>query len=282
MRTALAFGLFLLVGVFGVARRALADAGDTPLSTRLEQIRDDPALSNDPAVLDGLASLASAAPDTSIRADARLVVAEAWLGRLHRKDDALGMLRLVADDPAADLLTARLAEREILDTLIAQGRIVRAASEVRAHEAQVDTKFAKQVRKLERRLWLRAASLGEILLFALLVTVALVRAKRRHALRAALDALRGFAPAAAAFAAFVGIVGGTLASQFERGNAAPFLLLGAAIAPLLLLGRAWSAVGAADGPARVGRGIVCAASTLAAAFMLLEYCSPMVLEGFGL
>jgi hypothetical protein len=282
MRTALALGLFLLVGVFGVARPALADAGDTPLSTRLEQIRNDPALSNDPAVLDGLAAQASAAPDTLIRADARLVVAEAWLGRLHRKDDALGMLRLVADDPVADSLTARLAEREIVDTLIAQGRIVRAASEVRAHEGQVDPKFATQVRKLERRLWLRVASLGEILLFALLVTVALVRARRRHALRAAFDALRGFAPAAAAFAAFVGFVGGTLASQFERGNAAPFLLLGAAVAPLLLLGRVWSAVGAAGGPARVGRGIVCAASTLAAAFMLLEYCSPMYLEGFGL
>src|SRR5580698_8254729 len=210
MRTALALGLFLLVGVFGVARPALADAGDTPLSIRLAQIRNDPALSNDPAVLDGLASLASASPDTSIRADARLVVAEAWLGRLHRKDDALGMLRLVADDPAADSLTARLAEREILDTLIGEGHILAAASEVRAHESQVDARFVKRVRKLERRIWLRTMAVGELVVFALLVTLALVRAKHRRALPDAFDALRGFAPAAASFAAFVGIVGGSL------------------------------------------------------------------------
>ncbi len=282
MRTALALGLFLQVGVFGLPSPALADAGDAPLSTRLEQIRNDPELSSNPAVLEDLAAQASAAPATSVRGDARLVVAEAWLGRLHRQADALAMLRQVADDPAADLLTARLAEREIVDTLIAQGHIMGAASEVRAHESQVDARFAKQVRKLERRLWLRAAALGEIFLFALLTTLALVRAQRQRVLVLALDALRSFAPSAVAFAAFVGIVGGTLASQFEKGNAAPFLLLGAAGAPLVLLGRAWSAVGAADAPARVGRGIVCAASTLAAAFVLLEYCSPMYLEGFGL
>jgi|HubBroStandDraft_1064217.scaffolds.fasta_scaffold03891_4 hypothetical protein len=282
MRTALALGLFLRVGVFGLASPALADARAAPLATRLEQIRNDPELSSDPAVLEDLAAQASAAPATSVRADARLVVAEAWLGRLHRRADALGMLRQVADDPAADALTARLAEREIVDTLMAQGRIVGAASEVRAHESQVDARFAKQVRKLERRLWLRAAALGVIVLFAVLATLALVRAQRRRVLDVALGALRSFAPAAAAFAAFVGIVGGTLAAQFEKGNAAPFLLLGAAVAPLVLLGRAWSAVGAVHASARVGRGIICAASTLAAAFVVLESCSPMYLEGFGL
>jgi hypothetical protein len=282
MRTALTLGLFLQVGVLGLASPALADASGTPLSTRLEQIRNDPQLSNDPAVLEDLAAQASAAPATSVRADARLVVAEAWLGRLHRRADALGMLRQVADDPAADSLTARWAEREVVDTLIAQGHIVGAASEVRAHESLVDARFAQQVRRLERRLWLRAAALGVIVLFGVLATLALVRAQRRGGLDVALDALRTFAPAAFAFAAFVGIVGSTLASQFEKGHAAPFLLLGAAVAPLVLLGRAWSAVGAVHAPARAGRGIVCAASTLAAAFVILECCNPMYLEGFGL
>jgi hypothetical protein len=282
MRMALASGLLLLAGVFGLPSSALADVGDPLLSARLEQIRNDPALSSDPAVLEGLAAQAGAARATSVRAEARLVVAEAWLGRMQRKDDALGMLRLVADDPAADSLTARLAEREILDTLIGEGHILAAASEVRAHESQVDARFVKRVRKLERRIWLRTMAVGEIVVFALLVTLALVRAKHRRALPDAFDALRGFAPAAASFAAFVGIVGGSLASQFEAGNAAPFLLLGSAALPLLLLARAWSAVGAAAAPARVGRGIVCAASALAAAFVLLEYWSPTYLEGFGL
>ncbi len=282
MRTALALGLLLLAGGFGLPCSALADEGNPPLSTRLEQIRNDPSLSNDPAVLEALAAQASVAPATSVRAEARLVVAEAWLGRLHRKDDALEMLRQVAGDPAADALTARLAEREILDTWIAEGRVLAAARETRAHESLVDARFAKRMRKLERRFWLRAAALGEIVVFALLATLALVRAKRRHGLAPALDALRAFAPAAVSFAAFVGIVGGSLASQFETGNAAPFLLLGAAALPLLLLARAWSAVGTPAAAARVGRGMVCAASALATAFVLLEYWSPIYLEGFGL
>jgi hypothetical protein len=282
MRQALALGLLLMAGALGCPMPALADSGDEPLSARLEQVRNDRDLSNDGAVLEDLAAKANAAPTTPVRAEARMVVAEAWLRRLHRTDDGLEMLRRVADDPAADSLTARLAERDILDTLIAKGHIASAAREMRAHESQVDWRFAKQVRRLERRLWLRAAAFGELILFATLVALAFVRAKRRRLLGTAFDALRGFAPAVVAFSAFVGIGGGLLASQFEAGDGFPFLLLGAAVVPLVLLGRAWGAIGSAGAGARVGRGIVCAASTLAAAFVLLEFCSPMYLEGFGL
>ena len=282
MRPALALGLLLMAAALGCAMPALADSGDELLSARLSEVRNDPDLSNDGTALEDLAAQANAARATPVRAEARMVVAEAWLRRLHRIDDGLEMLRRVADDPAADALTASLAERDILDTLIAKGHIAAAAREVRAHESQVDWRFAKQVRKLERRLWLRAAALGELTLFAALVALAFVRSKRIHRLATTFDALRGFAPAAVAFSAFLGIGGGLLASQFEAGNGFPFFLLGAAVAPLLLLGRAWSAIGAAGAAARVGRGLVCATSTLAAAFVLLEFCSPMYLEGFGL
>lgn len=282
MRPAVALWLLLLGGLLSFSKAALADASGEPLSVRLEQIRNDPDLSNDPAVLERLAVQAGAAPGSSIRADARMVVAEAWLGRLHRTNDALALLRLVADDAAADSLTRRLAEREIVDTLVMQGRVQSAALELRAHESDVDARFARQIRRLERRLWLRVGAVAELVLFAALAALALLRAKRRSMLGAALDTLRGFAPTALASSAFVAIVGGTLASQFETGNAAPFLLLGAALAPLVLLGRAWSAVGSGSVLARVGRGTVCAASMLAAAFVLLGCCSPMYLESFGL
>jgi hypothetical protein len=282
MRPAVALGLLLLGGLLGGSKAALAEPSGEPLSVRLEQIRNDPDLSNDPAVLERLAVEASAAPGSCIRADARMVVAEAWRGRLHRTNDALAMLRLVADDAAADSLTRRLAEREILDTLVMQGRIESAALELRTHESDVDARFARQIRRLERRLWLRAAAVAELALFAALAALALFRARRRGRLAAAFDTLRGFAPTALAFSAFVAVVGGTLASEFEAGNAAPFLLLGAALAPLVLLGRAWSAVGSDRVPARVGRGAACGASILAAAFVLLGCCNPMYLESFGL
>jgi hypothetical protein len=278
----LAFALLVLASGLGPSGLAHADSGDQSLAERLDQVRGDPKLSGDPAVIDDLATRANRAPGTSIRGDARMIVAEAWLGRLRRTDDALKMLRLVADDPAADALTGRLAEREIVDTLIAQGHIETAAREVRAHEDLVDWRFVIQVRRLERRLWLRTASLGVIVLFGLLVGRALLGARRRHDFKPAADALRRFAPGAVGFSAFVGVVGGTLASQFEAGNAEPFLLLGAAMAPLALLARAWSAVGSAAPTARIARALVCTASTFGIAFVLLEVCNPAYLDGFGL
>jgi hypothetical protein len=282
MRLALAFGLLLLGFVLGCPESARADSAVASLAARLGEIRDDPTLSSDPAAIEGLAVLAADAPATSVRAEARMVVAEAWLGRLNRTEDAVRMMRLVASDPEADALTARLAEREIVDVLIARGEIQSAVREVSAHESLVDPKFARQVRKLERRVWLRATALGVIGAFASLATLALVRAKRRRTLGPALAVLRGFAPVAVSFAAFVGITGGLLASQFEAGNATPFLFLGAAVAPLALLGRTWGAVGSAHVAARAGRAFACAASTLSTAFVLLDYCNPMYLEGFGL
>lgn len=282
MGSALAFGLLLVACVLGCPKPVFAEVGDGSLSARLAQVRSEPDLSNDGPILDALAAEANVAPATALRAEARMVVAEAWLVRLHRTADGLQMLRRVADDPAADSLTARLAERDIVDTLIAEGRITSAAREVRAHESQVDWRFAKQVRKLERRLWFRDAALGELTLFAVLAALALVRAQRSGSLGLAFEALRDFARPVVAFSAFLGVGGGILASQFEAGNSAPFIFLGAAIVPLALLARSWSAVGSAKASARVGRGVVCAASALAASFILLEVCSPMYLEGFGL
>jgi hypothetical protein len=281
MQKALALGLLLLTRVTGFPTAA-ADASRASLADRLAQIRNDPALSNDPGVVESLEELADAAPATPLRAEARMVVAEAWLGRMHRPADALRVLRRVVADPAADSLTSRLAEREIVDTLIAQDRVHEAADEARAHGEKLDARFAIQVHRVERRRALWTGALAELVLFAALVTFELVRASRRRILSRALEALRAIAPAVLAFSAFVALVGGALASQFEAGNAGPFLALGAIVAPIVLLARAWSAVGSTKAAARIGRGIVCAASAFAAAFVLLDACSPLYLEGFGL
>jgi hypothetical protein len=282
MQKALALGLLLLAGVIGSPTSAAADASEASLADRLAQIRNDPALSSDPAVVESLEGLADAAPATALRAEARMVVAEAWLGRMHRPADALRVLRRVVADPAADSLTSRLAEHEIVDTLIAQDRIQEAADEARAHAEKLDARFVLQVHRLERRRALWTAALAELILFVTLAAFGLVRASRRRILSRALVALRAIAPAVLAFSAFVALVGGALASQFESGNAGPFLALGAVVAPIVLVARAWSAVGSTKAPARIGRGIVCAASAFAAAFVLLDACSPLYLEGFGL
>jgi len=282
MQKALALGLWLLAGVIGFPTLAAADASGASLADRLAQIRNEPALSNDPAVVESLEGLADAAPATALRAEARMVVAEAWLGRMHRPTDGLRVLRLVAADPTADVLTSRLAEREIVDTLIAQDRVHEAADEARTHGEKLDPRFVRQVHRLERRRGLWTAALAELVLFAALVAFELVRASRRRTLGRALDALRAIAPGVLAFSAFVAVAGGGLASQFEAGNAGPFLALGAVVAPIVLLARAWSAVGSTQALARIGRAIACAASAFAAAFVLLDAYSPLYLEGFGL
>ena len=104
----------------------------------------------------------------------------------------------------------------------------------------------------------------------------------RRRLGAALLELRRLAPVATLFVAFVALAGGLLATKYEAGNAAPFLLLGAAVLPLLLLARAWSSVGSQASGARAARALLCGASVVATAFVLLDWFDPQYLTGFGL
>jgi hypothetical protein len=261
--------------------RARSEGDFVPLA-RLEQVRRNPTLAADPGAVDGLAREADAFPPGPVRVEARMFVAEAWLGRMHRPVDALRELRAVSDDPEADPLTSRLAEREIVDALVGEGRLDEASAEATSHTDRLDPRFVKQTRALVRRRTVRRGALAELGAFALLAGVALVRALRRGALGETRAALRTIAPVAVAFLVYLAGVGGVLASQYESGNAAPFVRLALAVLPLLLLARAWGAVGSTRAAARTGRAVLCAVSVLAVAFVLLDAANPSYLEGFGL
>jgi len=249
---------------------------------RLEQVRRDPDLASDPGAIDALARDAESFPPGMVRVEARMLVAEAWLGRMHRPADAIRELVLVRDDPKTDPLTSRLAERELVDAYVAEGRIDEAVAEASTHSSRLDPKFVRQVKQLVlRRAVERFASIV-LAAFAVLSIVGLVRAGRQRALSQAWSALRELAPPALGFVAFVAIAGGVLASQYESGNATPFLLLGLAVLPLVLLARAWGAVGSQTRAARMGRALLCAATVIAAAFVLLDRVYPEYLPGFGL
>ena len=241
--------------------------GDFAPLTRLEKVRRDPAASSDPAAVDALA---------------HDLVAEAWIGRMHRPDDAIGELRQVAEDPKADPLTQRLAERELVDALVAAGRIDEAAAEANTHKNRLDSRFVKQVERLLVRRTVRWGSLAVLAAFVLLAVVGLVRAGMQRKLDTAMRELRKLSPVAALFVAFVAVAGGLLASKYESGNAAPFLILGAGVLPLLLVARAWSAVGSQTGAARAARALLCGATVIATAFTLLDWFGPQYLPGFGL
>jgi hypothetical protein len=119
-------------------------------------------------------------------------------------------------------------------------------------------------------------------LFGGLAATALLRAHLRGAFPDAVRALRGVAPLATLFVAFLALAGGILASKYESGNSAPFLLLGSASLPLVLLARAWGAVGSPRSASRAVRALLCAATMFAAAFLVLEGLDPQYLSGFGL
>ena len=261
--------------------RARSEGNFGPL-TRLEHLRHDEALSSDPAAVESLARDADGFPPGMVRVEARMLVAEAWLGRLHRPDDAIAELRKVTEEPRADALTLRLAERELVDALVAQDRLDEAIAEASRRSSRLDPKFVKQVKRLRIRRAVRYGSAGVLGAFGILALIAMIRAGRRHALDDAWTGLRRLAPIAAAFVAFIAVGGGTLASKYETGNAAPFYALGIAVLPLVLLARAWSAVGSPSRAARAGRAALCGGAIASAAFMLLESLNPAYLEGFGL
>jgi len=261
--------------------RARSEGDFGPL-TRLEKVRRDPAASSDPGAVDALAHDLEAFPPGPVRVEARMLVAEAWVGRMHRPGDAIGELRQVAADPKADPLTQRLAERELVDALVATGRIDEAAAEAQTHKNRLDPRFVRQVGRLIVRRTVRWGSLGVLAAFALLAVAGLVRAGMRRELGGAMRELRKLSPVAALFVAFVAVAGGVLASRYESGNAAPFLVLGAGVLPLLLVARAWSAVGSQTAAARAARAVLCGATVFAAAFTLLDWFGPEYLPGFGL
>jgi hypothetical protein len=256
--------------------------GDFVPLLRVERFRRDPALASDRVAIDELAHEADAFPPGVVRVEARMLVAEAWMGRMGRPEDAIAELRLVAQDPSSDPLTASLAEGQLVEALISGNRINEAANEAHAHASLLDARFVRNIDRLVRRRWVLGAAIATLVAFGALATHALFRAWQRRVLQSAVRALREVTGVAVPFTAFVAIAGGVLASRYESGNARPFLMLGAAALPLVLLARAWGAVGSPRPLARGSRAALCGATLLAAAFVLLDVVSPDYLEGFGL
>jgi hypothetical protein len=258
-----------------------SQGGFAPLA-RLERVRRDPSKSADPGEIEALAADAERFPPGRVRLEARLLVAEAWLGRLHRPAAAIPELAAVAGDPAADPVTARFAERELVDALVSVGRTADARAEADRHRGQLDARFVGRIDRLARRVWLRVASIAAVLAFASLAGFALAGAARRGALREVTGPLRGIALPAAIFAIDVGGVGAVMAYRDEATSARPFVFFAAVLLPVLFATRAWSAVGSRRGAARAGRATLCAATALAMAFLVLDATNPAFLEGFGL
>jgi hypothetical protein len=261
--------------------QARSEGEFVPLA-RLEHVRRSPALSSSPEAIDRLAQQAETFPPGAVRVESRMLAAEAWLRRMNQPQRAIAELRAVTEDSSCDPVTARLAEQELVDALLAHATLDEAVAEARANAARLDARFLKGVLRLVVRHRVRRVAIAVLAIFAALAATAMLRAYLRGAFPKAVGAIRRLAPLATLFAAFLALAGGLLASKYESGNSAPFLLLGSAALPLVLLGRAWGAVGSPRTASRAARALLCAATMFAAAFLLLEGLDPQYLSGFGL
>jgi hypothetical protein len=237
-----------------------AEGGFAPLA-RLETVRRSADLANSAAGIDALAHDAEGFPPGRVRVEARMLAAEAYIGRLHRPD----------------VLTARQAVSDLVTALVGRDDLDTALEVTHRYKRLAEPSAERNIQRRLRRRPMRLVAMANLVLVVGAGAVGLVRMRRPVA-----SAIARLAPMALAFAAFATLVGGFLASTYESSSPLPFAALLAPMFGVFLSARAWSASGSARLPARVLRGAACFTSIFAVAFLALDRMDPMYLQGFGL
>jgi hypothetical protein len=249
---------------------------------RLEAVRRDPRASSDGAQIDALAAAADAFPPGPTRGEARMLCAEAYIARLHRRADGEGELRKIAEDPSTDALVRRQAATGLVTSLLEDGELDAAQATARELGPALDTRLATKVHAVVRRRGIHLGALAVLASFVALAALSLARAGARGRRSDIGAALKTLLPLAAVFAVYSAVAGGWLASTYEAGNAEPFVVFGAALLPIAAASIAWGAAGSPRRPARIGRALLSAAAVAAAAFLTLEAVNAQYLESFKL
>lgn len=159
---------------------ARSEGGFAPL-VRLTHVWSDPAIGGDAGALEALAREVDSFPPGTVRGEARMFIAEAWLRRLYRADDAKRELVEVRDDPSAGSQSVLFAERDLAEELLAEGRLDESETEVRTRGAQLEPSFVARVRQLVRRRTVSRVAVCDLVAFGALSAAALVLAKHRAA-----------------------------------------------------------------------------------------------------
>jgi hypothetical protein len=152
--------------------------GDFKPLVRLQLVNRDPSLTNDPAAIDALAAAAETFPEGIVRGDARMLVAETWLRRMNRREDAVRELRKVLDDPWSDRLSATFAERDLVGVWLDDGRLDEAVKEL--HRYHFDSQSQTTVRELlHRRTLRRSAVLAAVVLVGGVIFILMRRRRQK-------------------------------------------------------------------------------------------------------
>jgi hypothetical protein len=189
-------------------------------------------------------------------------------------------LRALASNPQNDVLLRRSAATKLVMTLADAGDFDAADAAGREFAKNIDPLAIKHASAVRRRRYVHGIALGA--LAGALATAVLCAALANRVLERALGAVRRAAPVIALFFVYAGLVGGYLASGYENSSPLPFLWFAALMLPVVVIFRAWSAVGSPRPAARLGRGVFAVAAALALGFLVVERINPIYLEGFGL
>ena len=255
---------------------AHAEGAFAPLA-RLEEVRRDPRKSSDRAAIEALERDAAQFPPGRVRAEARLVIAEAWWHALGDPARAIAPLEAAIDDRGADRLTRSLALAELVAVLRAQGD-VEAARRAVLREPDLSPGLRVEVLRVARRARIRWASVGVLALLAIIGALALTRAVRMAGdVRDVTPKV--VRPLAVAFSLYLGGAASIVVRLRGDGDARPFLWLGLGVLAVDVIARTWRL--AWTGGATL-RALACVAGVGAVAFLAIERTDAGYLESFGL
>ncbi len=255
--------------------------GDFVPLARLMRVWSDRGFGEHADAVGAFAKEVESFPPGTVRSEARLFAADAWLHRLHEPEEGKRELLRVRDDPSSNTLSIAFAERDFAEELLAEGRLDDASVEVRLRAGELPAAFIEQVHaRLRRRAFERAAT-GELAVFFACALSALLLGHRRGVVAPVLRKLVPSRRRALGFAACALIAAGLVHSG-RAHSLAPALVAGAVAVPIVLLSWIWNAAGSSGPGARAARALFCGASVLAAAFLVFDALAPRVLARFGM
>ncbi len=252
--------------------------GDFAPLAALQRVRTSAAMASDATALATLARQVETFPPGPVRAEARLLLGQAYLGRMHRPDVAAPILRALAEDraAAADL---RHVAIELLTQLHEQrGDLDQALRDLRRLGGPERT-VARVRQQLRRAAGFRIAwvLLGVVIAAGAVSVVRVARAGQLRTLRAAWTR-----PLPLAHLAMLSLGGALLAHSYEDHDMRPFFGFGAGALVVYLAASAWSLSGSERVAWRVVRAITCAGAMLAVSFLAMHRFDQGMLEGIGL
>jgi tetratricopeptide (TPR) repeat protein len=269
-----------------VARARAADLeahaeGDFAPLARLEEVRRDRARSGDRAVIEALERDAASFPPGRVRAEARLLVAEAYWRRLGEPRRAIPPLEAAIEDPAADRTTRSLALSELVTVHRALGDLDGARRAV-DRIPDLSPRLRTEVLRLWRRARLRDGSIALLAALGAAGVAALARLAWRA--RDVRDVpAKVVRPLSVAFSLYLGGMAAVLVRLHGEGDARPFLWLGLGVLALDVTARALRLAWSPDrASVRALRVVACVGGVAAAAFLAIERTDAGYLESFGL